>query len=107
MSLKISFRNDLYRSDSITEDDLEQIKSDLEKKPFFTNVYIVIPAGNQKDMIEFVHSRQLAQPYYRECKLHVIGITRTYREAVLMVKIIVQECLDERGDCALREYLSC
>ncbi|MBQ8231679.1 MAG: hypothetical protein IJZ34_07120 [Lachnospiraceae bacterium] len=107
MSLKISFRNDLYRSDSITEDDLAQIKRDLKKKPFFTNVYIVIPAGNQKDMIEFFHSRQLAQPYYWEREIHVLGVTRTYREAVLMVRKLVQECLDERGDCALREYLSC
>lgn len=107
MSLKISFRNALYRSGSITEEELDYIKMRLEKEPLFSDIYVIVPAGNREDMIEFFHSRQLAQPYYKERELYIIGIARTYGEAVLLVRKIIQECLDERGDCALREYLSC
>ena len=107
MSLKISFRNDLYRTSSIMDENLERIRSGLEENPLFSDIYVIVPAGNPKDMIEFFHSRQLAQPYYQEREIDVIGIASTYSEAVLLVRQIVQECLDRRGDCALREYLLC
>ena len=107
MSLNISFRKNLYCSEDITERELNRIMDQLKNKPLFSDVYLIVPAGNQKDMIEFYHSRQLAQPYYHERPIDVIGIARTYAEAVFMVQKMVQECLDERGDSALREYLSC
>ena len=107
MALKLTYHHKLYHSDSISERELEKIKKQLEKKLFFCNVYLITPAANTNDLLEFYHSRQLKQKYYQKHPPYVIGITRTYGEAVLMVQKMVQECLDSRGDCALREYLLC
>lgn len=107
MAFKLTYHHKLYHSDSITENELEKMKKKLEKNPLFCNVYLIVPAGNEKDLLEFYHSRQLAQAYYRDHSPYIIGIARNYGEAVLLVQQLVQECLNERGDCALREYLLC
>ena len=107
MAKRLTFHPSLFLGEGIAGRDLEKIKKQLEKKLFFCNVYLVTPATNPNDMLEFYHSRQLKQKYYENHPPLVIGITRTYGEAVLMVQKLVQECLDKRGDCALREYLLC
>ncbi len=107
MALSLNYHHKLYHSDTITEYDLARIKQQLDKNILLSDVYLIIPAINQQDQLEFFHSRQLAQPYYRQHSMTVIGIARSYTEAVDMIQRIVQECLDARGDCLLREYLSC
>ncbi len=107
MALKIQYHNKLYFSDTISERELLKIRKQLSKKPLLSNVYLITPADNDNDLLQFFHSRQLAQFYYKNRPLHIIGITRTYQEAVLLLQKLVQECLDTRGDCSLREYLLC
>lgn len=107
MALKLIYHHKMYYSDSISERELEKIKRQLEKKPLLCNVYLITPAANKKDLLEFYHSGQLAQKYYQNHPPYVIGIAQNYGEAVLLVQNLVQECLDSRGDCALREYLLC
>ena len=107
MALKLRYYHKLYHSDSISERQLEKIKKQLEKKPLLCNVFLITPSANTHDLLEFYHSRHLLQKYYQDHPPYVVGITRTYGEAVVMVQNMVQDCLDSRGDCALREYLLC
>ncbi len=107
MASKLTYYHKLYHSESISERQLEKIKKQLETKPLFCNVYLITPAANTSDLLEFYHSRQLAQQYYQDHPPYVIGIARTYGEAVSVVRDIVQECYDARKDCLLREYLLC
>ena len=107
MAVHIKFHSGLYLSDGITPKELDKIKTNLQKRPLFSNVYLLTPAENEVDMLEFFESKLLAQPHYQDKDIFVIGITRTYGEALNMVEYIVRECLDSRGDCSLREYLSC
>lgn len=107
MELNLTFHPHIYRSGSITDKEFGNICKQLQKNPLFSDVYLLVPASNGRDLLEFYHSRQLAQPYYREKEHYIIGMARTYGEAVSLVEQIVQECLAARGDCALREYLLC
>ncbi len=107
MASKLTYYHKLYHSDSISERQLEKIKKQLETKPLFSNVYLITPAANTCDLLEFYHSRQITQQYYQNHPPYIIGITRTYGEAVALIRELVQECLNSRGDCSLREYLSC
>lgn len=107
MKLSLKFHPKLYHSESISEAELEKIKKQLEKKPLCSNVFLITPAENTNDLLEFYHSRQLNQRYYQNHPPYIIGITRSYKEALIMIEQLAKECLEARGDCALREYLLC
>lgn len=107
MAVHIKYHPRLYLSDGITQKELDKIKNKLQKKPIISNVFLLTPAENQIDMLDIFESKLLAQPHYQNKEIFVIGITKTYSEALNMIEYIVRECLDSRGDCSLREYLSC
>ena len=107
MRLKIVYHHKLYLSDSIEVEKLEKIKKKLESKPLFSGVFLIAVSRNPSDQLEIYDAKQLAQRYYTEHPPYVIGITQSKEEAVEIVQKIVQECLDARGDCALKEYLKC
>ncbi len=107
MVKKIVFHKYLYTGESITEKKLDKIKKRLEKKPLLSNEYLIVPASNPNDQLDIFNAKQLAQPYYKKQSFLVIGIAANYTEALQIIEQIVQECLKERGDCKLREYLTC
>ena len=107
MPIKLAYHQKLYLSKSIQKKNIKKMKKQLENKPLVSNVYLITPARNGRDLLEFYSSRMLAQPYYQKEPPYVIGIAATYEEALLLVEQLVFECYEARGDCALREYLSC
>lgn len=107
MPIRLTYHHNLRLSDSIDEQELKRIKKQLSRKPLLSDVYLITPARNRRDLLEFYHSRMLALPYYQKEPPLIIGITRTYEEALTMIEQLVQECYLSRGDCSLREYLLC
>ncbi len=107
MAREFTFHSELYLSESISEKKLDKIKRKLVKKPLLANVYLIVPARNGVDQLDIFDARQLALPHYRNCSFHVIGIAVSHEDALTLVEKLVKECLEERGDCKLREYLSC
>ena len=107
MRLDIGYRDNLYLGESIAPEKLEKIKKKLETKPMVSGVFVITLSKNASDQLEIYEAKQLAQKYYRAYPPYVVGITKTKDEAVTIVCRIVQECLDARGDCALKEYLKC
>ena len=93
--------------ESIDERKLDKIKKRLEHKPLLANVYLIIPARNPMDQLEYFDARQLVQPYYKEASFLVLGIASGPKEANVLIERMVQDCLKERGDCRLREYFVC
>lgn len=107
MGRKFVYSPKLYLGESISEKKLDKIKKKLENKPLQAHVYLLTLASNPKEQIEFYDARQLVQPHYRGQIPYVIGLASNWDEAVLLVERITKECLQERGDCSLREYLLC
>ena len=107
MIRKIKFRDKLYLGESIEEKKLDKIKRRLQLKPFLANVYLIVPAGNPEDQFDIFDARQLVQPYYAGKAFFVVGIAADYKEALLLIEQIAKDCLKERGDCKMREYLLC
>jgi len=96
----------LYLSNSISRKKLGKIKHNLSKHPLRAGVYLVTVAkgGN---LFEIYCSGLLSQRYYRSNPPYIVGISENYEEAVCLVEQIVDECLKARGDCSVREFLSC
>ena len=105
MVQRVCYHSKLYLSEGITEKKLDKIKKKLENKPLLSSVFLIAISANQSDQLDIFDARQLVQPYYKKNPPYVIGITKSREEAISMVEKIVKECLSERGDCALKEYL--
>lgn len=107
MKTNLQYRSKLYLGESISDAKLDKIKAKIAKHPLWCGAYLLVISNNVSDQLEILQARQLSQTYYRKTPLDVIGIASDYEEAVAVVEKIVQECLQSRGDCALKEYLSC
>lgn len=106
MSVKLTYHRKLYLGEGIKENELDEIKQKLENKPFFSGVFLIVVSRNASDQLEIYRARQLAQRYYEHYPPYVVGIAGSHEEAVEVVQQIVRECMEARGDCALKEYLS-
>ena len=107
MAERVRYHSKLYLGDGITEKKLDRIKKKLGKKPLLSGVFLIAVSVNPSDQLDIFDARQLIQSYYEKNPPYVIGITKSREEAMELVEQIVQECLRERGDCALKEYLLC
>ena len=107
MAIALTYHSGIYLGDSIRGKKLDKLKKKLENKPLFSGFFLITLSRNASDQLEIYAAKQLAQSYYRKNPPYVIGITGTYEEAVKIVEQIVRECLEARGDCALKEYLLC
>lgn len=107
MALGIMYHPKLYLGGSIQEEKLDRIKKRLEKRPVFSGVFLVSLSRNAYDQLEIYEAKQLCQSYYQKYPPYVVGIAGNREEALQLVEQIVTECLRERGDCALKEYLRC
>lgn len=107
MDKMLTFSSELYLGEGIKKQKLDKIKRKLTGKPLFAGVYVLALARNPVDQLEIMDAKQLAQRFYESHALHIIGIAKNYEEALRLVERIVQECMDTRGDCKLKEYLTC
>lgn len=107
MTHKLAYHPKLYLGGSINRKKLEKIKKRLGKRFFGPDVFLVTLSRNNFDQLELYGAKELAHSYYRKNPPFVVGIAGNRDEAVEVVKIIVEECLRERGDCAIKEYLRC
>lgn len=107
MAKRVYYHSKLYLGEGITEEKLDKIKKKLENKPLLSSVFLIAVSANHSDQLDIFDARQLVQSYYKKNPPYVIGITKSREEAISIVEKIVKECLRERGDCALKEYLLC
>lgn len=107
MPISITYRPTLYLGDSISGEELDKIKKKLEKNPLLSGVFLIAISNNTSDQLNIFDAKQMIQSYYRKHPPYVIGIAGSWEEAVELVERLVQECLNARGDCSLKEYLLC
>ena len=107
MTIRISYRSDLYLGEDMKGKKLDKIKKILERKPLFSNVFLVSISRNFSDQLEIYDAKQLFWRYYHKNPPYVVGIACDKQEAVRLVEKMVMDCLGDRGDCKLKEYLRC
>lgn len=107
MASGLTYHPRLYLGESIKVEKLDKIKKRLEKKPLLSRVFLLSLSRNTFDQLEIYEARQLSQSYYRRNPPFIVGIAGDWEEAVSLVEKIAKECLQARGDCALKEYLRC
>lgn len=106
MAAKLIYSPRLYLGESIDCKQLHKLKQTLENKPILADVYILTPAHNAHDELDLFSSRVLLQPHYRNREILVVGIARSEEEGLALIEQITKDCLNDRGDVRLREYLT-
>lgn len=107
MTVSVTYHPRLYLGESINERKLEKIKRKLENKPLLSGIVLIAISRNASDQLEIYEARQLIQNYYRNNPPYVVGIAGSREEAMDIVERLAKECVEKRGDCALKEYLLC
>ena len=104
---RITYRYQLYLSDSINYGDIFKIKHNLNTSPLNADVYLITRSINENEQLDIFHSKYLPQKFYNkhDKPIHVFGITKTKEEALTIVEKIAQECLAARGDANIIKYL--
>lgn len=104
---KITYRYQLYLSDSINYGDIFKIKLTLNTSPLRADVYLITRSINEEDQLDIFHSKYLPQKFYNrhDKSLHVFGIAKTKDEALSLIEKIAQECVEARGDANIIKYL--
>jgi hypothetical protein len=105
MKREYKFASRLYLGESIDEKKLDKIKKKLRKRPLLAKIYIVALATHQDDQLEFFDSRWLLFRHYDGYVPYIVGFASDRDEAVELIRQIAGECMRDRGDCLLREYL--
>lgn len=97
----MKFYKYLYIGDTVTNP--AKIKRKLKLHAFAKGYVITIAKG--ADQLEIYQSAYLKQKYYRYHPPIIIGIASDYEEALQIVLQITQECIEQNGNCNLKEYL--
>ena len=107
MDLELKFHPNLYLGESINVKKLDKIMKKLKSRPLFAGVFVVTLSKNPSDQLELYDAKQLVQSYYRKNPPYIVGVAGDNQEGIALIERIVTECLNARGDCALKEYLKC
>ena len=107
MAISVTFHEKLYIGGSIETKKMGKIKKKLQKAPFLAKVFLILPASNPNDQLDILEAKELSQPHYRGRRFLVLGIASDKGEALGLVECMASDCVMERGDCNLREFMAC
>ena len=94
----------LYISKTIKN--VDKVKNKLKRNVGQVMVYITAISENPNEQLDIYHCSILKQKYFHKSKdFTIVAITSTQEEAVMFVKYLTEDCLKQRGDCNLKEYL--
>ena len=92
----------LYTSESIRNPGKVKTRLRLHKG---TPGYFILYFANGNDQLEIMNTVYLKLNYYRKHPPIVVGLAKSYDEAVEIVIKIVNEALKKTGNANIKEYL--
>ncbi len=96
----------LYISDSIADSKVNRIRWKINHNAGTVSVYVITLASNRENLLDIIPSWVLMQKAYPKKNLQIIGLAKGYKDAVLLVKRIVEETYQNTGTVDIRAYLS-
>lgn len=106
LKAKLNYSPNLYVGEGISERRLHRMKKKLCHRPLLMSVYLIVFPENDADQLEIISSRQLLLSYYQKLELSVVGLAKNKDDAVELIVRMTEDCLADRMDCSLKEFLS-
>ena len=92
----------LYKSDSIKN--LDKIKNNLNKRIGLLDYFLIL-WGRGDNQLEIMDAKFLKQSFYKKEAPVVIGLAKTYEEALSLVLDITNESISKTGLPDVKPYL--
>ena len=86
-------------TDPQLEGDIDTVRESLEKGECPRDIFVILPASNGKDLLEFRRGRDLKKEYFRDKDPLIIGVAKGYDEAMELTARIVKERLKDGRIC--------
>ncbi|MCR4989836.1 MAG: hypothetical protein K6A38_03130 [Lachnospiraceae bacterium] len=92
----------LYVSDSINN--IDKVKKNLKAHKGVLGIYVIM-LSSDPDQVEIMNAAFLRLNYYIKHPPIIVGIAKTYDEALMLVKDMVDESLFRTGSASLKDFL--
>ena len=102
-TLFMIFANRVFLGESI-KNDPSRIIQKLKKNKLIKGVYIITPAENGVDPLEYYDTIQLNQSFYRHREQKIIGIAKSEKEAIELIREIYEASV-EYGHDTIASYV--
>ena len=106
LKIKLHYSPNLYVGEGISPTKLESFKARLYRRPLLTNACLVVFPENAFDQLEIIAVRQLTQKFYENREMRVVGLAKNKDDAVSLIVKMTEDCLADRKDCLLKEFLA-
>lgn len=97
------FAHRVFLGESLKADPSKVIKK-IKKRRFLSGTYVICPADNGIDPLEYYDARQLRQSYYDDKELDIVGLAGSEDEALDVVREIYEASV-EYGHESIRSYV--
>lgn len=97
--------DDLYVSENIRKK-AGKIKWKIDHNAGLLQMYVIALAGNSKNLLEIISTKELMQRNYPKKGLVIVGMAKGYEEAVAIAATIIVETMNELGNTDVKKYLS-
>ena len=102
--LKMEFCKGIYADDMVCRK-LEKIEKKLQNAEFIPFIHVITLPLTEDGQLEIYPAYVLAQKEYQGLPFKVVGIASGREEALVLVEIMVNDCIDETGTVDLKAYL--
>lgn len=94
----------IYLTDGLKKKKDKIIKK-LESNKFQVSIHLIVLSGNEKNHLEIINSVLLLQPDYPKEDYLVVGIAKSYDDALELVEKITEEVYHETEGTDIRSYI--
>lgn len=102
--MKVNWYKKLYLGDNVKKKEKKIIRRVEGGKPV-RNIYLITLASNPANLLDIFRANLLlSRPLAAGCPL-IVGIADGYEEAVELVRRLVEETWNSRGDTDVKSYL--
>ena len=95
---------DLFLGETVAPDVKKYIKR-ITNSQLTPNVYVIAFASNPLNLLDIIPSWELIQKGYPNEQIRIIGLANGKKEAIELVRQIVDETYQVTGDVKVKEYL--
>lgn len=100
----MQFMGSLYVADSLVTTQYKVIEK-VHKCKLIPNLYLVVLSANPDNMLDLIPEWEAMQKGYPKDELKVVAIATGKKEAVAMVKCIIEDSLMHTGSADVRLFL--
>ena len=94
----------LYMQEGL-EKKKDKIIKKLEKKKLLPNFHVITLASNPENNLDIISGKFLFQTSFPQEDMFVVGIVKSYDEALGYVESIIREVYDKTGATDIRSYI--